>query len=275
MRPLFQSKVTRRAFLGVGVAALATGGVAGRREMYSLDLPEYDVPIAGLSSALDGFRIAQISDLHRGPLVSEDWLHECVDRCNDLRPDAVLLTGDFISIRASYIDSCAEALKRLQASHGCYAVLGNHDHWEGADRITQGLQAAGVEVLTNQNTRLGEGLHLVGVDETWVGHPDRHAAFLGVPNDAHPLVMTHNPWQADAWIDRPMTMLCGHTHGGQVNIFGMRAIHAMRGLGYLSGWFDVGPGKLYVNRGVGVVTVPLRLGAPPEITLFRLRSAAA
>jgi len=265
--------MTRRGLLGGGTALLLDGSWQGAREVHALTVTEHEVAVPGLGAEFDGLRVAQLSDLHRGPLVAEKWLRACVARCNALQPDLVLLTGDFVSVSADYIHSCAPILSDLQAPWGRFAVLGNHDHWTGAEVILPALRSAGVEALTNAHTRLGEGLYLAGIDDCWTGEPDPRAALRGIPTDATPLVMTHNPYRAKRWIDRPMTMLCGHTHGGQINLIGSRVIQALRGLGYLSGWFELGRGRLYVNRGLGVVTVPLRIGAPPEITLFTLRAA--
>jgi len=108
--------------------------------------------LANLPGAFDGFTIAQLSDLHRGRVVGAGHLRKAARLTNDLRPDLVCLTGDYISGPAKHAASCAEVLGDLRAAHGVYAILGNHDHWANADGVSRELQRVGIDVLRNQWT---------------------------------------------------------------------------------------------------------------------------
>ena len=196
---------------------------------------------------------------------------------NSLRPDVIALTGDFVTRSSHYAISCAEILKDLNAPLGLYGTLGNHDHrcdnYTGAPAVTEIMATAGVQMLTNRNKRLENGLWLAGIDDQWIGAPDPAKAFTGIAPADPTICLTHNPEQFRFMPpEYRYTMLAGHTHGGQINIpyFSKRIIGSH--IRYKQGWFTEpkNGNRLYVSRGLGVVTIPFRFRASPEMTLFYL-----
>jgi predicted MPP superfamily phosphohydrolase len=158
-----------------------------------------------------------------------------------------------------------------------YAVLGNHDHWTDAQGATQALERAGVAVLANSHSTLSlrhTPLDVVGIDDAVTHHADVRRAFRGVRAGRSRIVLTHVPSIAERVGEHgPALALAGHTHGGHVHIPRVTA-HVFRRMGapYLKGYYDVGPIKLYVNCGVGASSVPIRAGAPSEVSVFTLRA---
>jgi predicted MPP superfamily phosphohydrolase len=240
------------------------------------------IVITKLPRAFDGFRIVQLSDIHHSPFLGVDEIAEAVYRANELKPDLVALTGDYVSHSRDYIDGCARALGMLRAQHGVFAVLGNHDHWTDAERMAASLTQQGIRVLVNENVRIGlKGAHicLAGVDDLMVRRDDLPRALRGASTGETRILLAHNPAiireAARAGVD---LVLSGHTHGGQINwrlLIGREDRKTARWLRrpsrrLMRGHAQLGSTQLYVNRGLGTVVVPLRYGCPPEITVIEL-----
>ena len=284
--------ISRRRFLKAAVGA-STGLAlyAGEIERHWIDVAYRDVHIAGLPSAFQGLRVAQMSDIHLDEFTEPFFLRHAVAKINSLRPDLVLLTGDFVSdgvttkqfaIEAGW--HCARILKSLECKQ-VYAVLGNHDELIDPHEITKALQSSGIPVLRNASIPLERGggrIWLAGLDDPVEGQPDPEKAIperiRNVPNE--PVVlMCHAPDYADLLLAHPAgtavdLMLSGHTHGGQVRLPFVGAMELpILGKKYVEGWFRFGRMQLYVNRGVGTVGLPFRFDCPPEITVFTLRNA--
>jgi len=240
-------------------------------------LCEHEVHSPRIHAALDGVRIGQISDIHVRTGVVPRRLHQAVEVMNALRPDFVVLTGDYVCLSPRPLPALTEALKALKVP--AYATLGNHDHWSDAKKVRRALADAGVDVLTNEHRvlRVRDGrLHLVGVDDSVTRHHDPEAAFKGVPEGATRVVLSHDPKSAD-FLHRygPALILSGHTHGGQVFFRKLTPYISERiGIKYLAGFFDVHGAKLYVTRGLGA-SLPVRYRAPMEVAHLTLRSGAA
>jgi uncharacterized protein len=240
------------------------------------------IVIRNLPLAFDGFRIVQLSDIHHSPFLGIEEIAEAVHRANELQPDLIALTGDYISHSRDYIDGCAQTLGMLRARHGVFAVLGNHDHWTDAEKMTASLTQQGIRVLVNENVRIGlNGSHicLAGVDDLMVRRDDLPRALRGANNNETRILLAHNPAiireAARAGVD---LVLSGHTHGGQINwrlLIGREDRKTARWLRrpsrrLMRGHAQLGSTQLYVNRGLGTVVVPLRYGCPPEITVIEL-----
>jgi predicted MPP superfamily phosphohydrolase len=233
-----------------------------------------------LPVGLHGFRIVQLSDLHLEPFTKPRHIERAVAACNALRPDLVALTGDFVTNTARPAGLLAELLSKLEAPHGVFACLGNHDFWSDAAVVERALTGQGIGVLRNETRllRTGRGdLSLAGLDSRYIGRPNLRSALVGW-RPGRPLVMLqHEPDVADDLAEAGVAalQLSGHTHGGQLCLLG-RPPHALRrarwGKKYLSGRYQVGSVQLYVNRGIGCVGVPLRVMCPPEITEVTLLS---
>jgi hypothetical protein len=239
-------------------------------------LCQQDVVSVRVHPTLDGLRIGQLSDIHVRTGVLPRRLHLAVEMMNELRPDFVVLTGDYVCLSPRPLPALTAALQKLRVP--AFATLGNHDHWSDADKVRGALRDAGVEVLTNEHraVRARSGtVHVVGVDDSVTRHHDPDAAFHGVPGDATSIVLSHDPKSADfLHAYGPALIISGHTHGGQVFFRKLTPYVSKRlGLKYLAGYFDVEGAKLYVSRGLGA-SVPLRYRAPMEVAQLTLRSAA-
>jgi hypothetical protein len=236
--------------------------------------------LPGLDPAHNGLRVAQLSDLHVGPRTARELIRAAVDEVNRFAPDLVVLTGDFLSHRKREVADLREQLGGLGAP--TVAVLGNHDVWVDPRGATAALRGHGYEVLENQWTTLrlrGAPLSIVGVGDHLTGREDVRRATAGLPARATPLVLAHGPRTADRLrsLERPLLCLSGHTHGGQINIpiLTPLLLGAIVREPYLQGRFELGQVQLYVNRGVGMSGIRVRVNAPPEVTLATLRAAPA
>lgn len=267
----------------VGLASLLVPGLVytyGRRiGRNRLVVERVDLPLPGLPPSLFGFRLVHMSDFHLHPYTKIDLVRRAVARANALRPDAVVLTGDYVLEEATAVWELGPALARLQAPHGVFAVLGNHDVARGPATIRAGLAAAGITVLDNAHRVLavGEGrLVIAGVENPGFGRPDLDAALAGAPPHAPRILLAHEPDFADIFMreGRVQVQLSGHTHGGQIRLPGRGPlVLPTNGRKYHSGLYRLGDGWVYTTRGVGVNGIPLRINCPPEITLLTLRAA--
>jgi uncharacterized protein len=243
------------------------------------------IQLPRLQKALHGFRIAQLSDLHIGPFMPEDQIRKYADMTNALKPDLIVLTGDFVTFDPATAPAVVRALAGLRAPLGVYGCLGNHDAWAGVeDWLTAAFAQAGVRMLRHQAVPInvpGGGFNLIGVDFQTRRHFGRSPVvgqFLqGVDRLMAPdrvnILLSHNPDTFDRAAEMGIDFsLAGHTHGGQAALeFISPEIAPSRLMTpYVSGHFQKPGGQLYVNRGIGTIGVPIRLGAPPEISVFEL-----
>jgi len=270
----------------VGGLALYAGEIA----RHWIEVSSRDVFLPSLPSAFDGFRIAQISDIHMDEFTEAFFVRDVVNRVNSLNPDAVFLTGDFVTselaprkfaIGAGW--QCAGILNQLTCRQR-YAVLGNHDVMIGADAVSEALTDNDILVLRNYYMpleRSGGRIWLAGLADPVQGLPDPEAtipaAIRNIPQE--PIVLLcHAPDYVDDLLTLPSgqavsLMLCGHTHGGQIRLplIGPLVLPQM-GRKYVEGWFRFGRLQMHVNRGIGTVGLPFRLDCPPEISMLTLRS---
>ena len=282
-----KSTISRRRFLQL--SALAAGGglvaYAGLWDRHYLEIIEQTIRLRRLPQAFHGLRIAQVSDIHYDEYAEPSFVREVVRRINTLHPDVVVLTGDFVtdglqprhrSALLSY--PCAEILSGIQCPHR-FASLGNHDTLVGWEVVVDALKVHGIPTLLNNSLpveRDGARLWFAGIRSSSEDFPELHEAMptLAAPNEPV-ILLAHEPdyalHAAKYGVD---LMLSGHTHGGQIRlpIFGTPGSMLPRGGRlFVRGYFNVGPLQLYVNRGIGTVTVPMRFRCPPEITLFTLQ----
>jgi predicted MPP superfamily phosphohydrolase len=232
-----------------------------------------DLPIDQLPPALEGFTIAQLSDLHLGVPLTYRAIRRAVAAVESARPDLIVLTGDYITYDR-HLPLLRAALAPLAAPHGILAIFGNHDHWTDLPAITRLLQDLGIEVLVNRHRTLAVGdaqLVIAGVDDIWDGAPDLDAALAGAPAGAPVILLAHSPDFADeAARSCAAVQLAGHTHAGHIRLPGLGALFLPRhGIRYDRGLWRVGNMWLYVSQGLG--GWPIRIGCRPEATLFTLR----
>jgi hypothetical protein len=245
--------------------------------------------LRGLPREMDGIRVAHLSDIHHGCWMPLEQVERVVAQANALRPDLVLLTGDYVHQSPAYIDPVARALGALRARMGAVAVLGNHDWWEGAPRMRQALAAAGIPLVDNGRLvltpegrlepRAERGLCIAGIGDLWEDETDFAAALDGVPDAMPRLLMSHNPDAAEedalsrgGW--RVDLMLSGHTHGGQVWVPGLGhpVVPSRYGQKYAGGLVQGPACPVLVSAGIGMAVLPVRFATPPEIIELTLRA---
>jgi uncharacterized protein len=291
------SLVTRRKFLRTGAAGTALGAAAlvGDGVIFEPNRPRLvsiDVPLARLHESWDGFRIAQLSDLHYDDYFSVVPLRRAIVMVNDLVPDLIVLTGDFVTSplrerrrrsmperreAAKAIEPCALLLTQLRAKSGVVAILGNHDLDTDPGRITSVLESHGIRVLKNQSLpleRQGNRLWVAGVDDILDGKPDLGLALKAIPPAEPVVLLAHEPDWADYAAKYPVDLqLSGHSHGGQIRIPFIGAPYLPElARKYPWGLRRIGLLTLYTNSGIGTIRIPVRFDCPPEITLFTLRA---
>ncbi len=272
-----------RAWLGVGGSQLAVVGgamvvllIGLWRARRPATVRVVAVPITGLPSDLEGFRIAQLSDLHVGPTLKRDFVERVVDTTNGLQPDLIALTGDVADGFPPALRDEVAPLAGLEAPHGKYFVTGNHEYyWDAAGWVRE-LEALGFSALMNghQVIRRGTGrIVLAGVTDLSSGGLPGHAsdpaaAVAGAPESDVRVLLAHQPKSAFAARAAGYDLqLSGHTHGGQYFPFNL-LVRLFQP--FVAGLHRLEAMWLYVSRGTGYWGPPLRLGAPAEITLIQL-----
>jgi predicted MPP superfamily phosphohydrolase len=275
--------LTRREFLR-GAAALPLLGVSAVSAYASLMEPrsyvvrETDIFVRELPEAFEGFRIAQITDVHHSRIVSIGQVRRVVEIAMRTKPDLIALTGDYTTSYRRYIEPCAEALGALSAPEGVWAVLGNHDHYTDPLLTVRALKRHRISVLENTNTVIRRGsdtLQLAGIgDWTWA-RADWARSLYGIDKSRPTVMLSHQP----VVIDLPeiagiSLILSGHTHGGQVSLpLVGPPLRFGRDFRYVRGLYEKNGTQLYVSPGTGVIGLPLRFGVRPEISVLKLRRA--
>jgi predicted MPP superfamily phosphohydrolase len=236
-----------------------------------------DVPVEGLPPALEGFTIAQISDLHVGPTIKRPFVEKVVARVNRLEADMVAITGDLVDGSVRDLAHHTEPLGALVSRHGTYVVTGNHEYYSGAHAWIRELRRLGTRVLLNEHVVIehdGASIAVAGVTD-WSAHhfdpshrSDPRAAANGAPANATKVLLAHQPRSAHHAVGAGYHLqLSGHTHGGQFwpwNLF-VRLQQP-----FTAGLERVGDMWVYISRGTGYWGPPMRFGIPSEITRIRL-----
>jgi predicted MPP superfamily phosphohydrolase len=266
----------RRVFLKAGVGGLAAApflfsgygaAYAGRNHV----LAEISLPFGCL------LRVAQLTDIHAGIFMTRDMMRRYVDQVIALQPDLFVLTGDYISNSTVFFPGFVEEMARVRAPCGTFATMGNHEHWYGEIGYYRSLfERHGIHLLQNANRliRTERGAFAVaGIDDLRWGQPNLAEALRGLNPTVPTLLLSHRPeiFPEAAAYRIPLT-LSGHYHGGQVKLrlpggdFSLAHLRTP----YPEGLYRIGASHLYVSRGIGTTFTPVRLNAPPEVTLFQL-----
>lgn len=286
------SVMTRRAFFGKAGWSLSAVpyvmvGNGMYRTLYDFQVYELDVVIPNLPRAFEGMRLAQLSDIHAGSFPDHRPFEE-VRRILDMhKPDMIAITGDFVNAKPAELAVIDRELQRLRAPEGVFASLGNHDHYntdaEHAD-LVKAIRSRGIDLLVNERRVLTAGserLVIAGTDNT--GFKQRFARLEQALGDATEedavILLAHDPtfWEREVVGSPVGLMLAGHTHGGQlgVQLMGFEWSPAQYVYKQWAGLYAIGEQHVYVNRGIGTVGPPMRIGIPPEITMLTLRRPAA
>jgi predicted MPP superfamily phosphohydrolase len=242
-----------------------------------------DVRLKRLPEAFEGFRIAQISDIHFGPNMGAAGVEHAVRLAQSFHPDLLALTGDFVShplgqpngkAGGRFVEPCADVLARWKDVR-MVAILGNHDHWNDAGIVAAGLRERGVPVLRNAAFALERGqdrVWIAGIDDAFVGAADLNLSLRGIASNETTVLLAHEPDFADYASRFPVDLqLSGHSHGGQVRLPGLGALILPElARKYPMGLNRVGDLQVYTNVGLGVVNPPVRFLCPPEVTLLTL-----
>lgn len=270
--------LTRRRFLKIAAGSVAGAGIASALygyflEPYRVAVEQHILRFAPGKNPPSGLRMVHLSDLHRSEVVPDSYLLECFSKANQLNPDLVVMTGDYITSGSKWSDSLGDLLASLQASLGIYATLGNHDggQWAGFDTlpVREELEKAGIRVLTNESVALehtGKPFTVVGLGDLWAGDFDPSKSFEGVKADRFTIALSHNPDTITALQEfNANIILCGHTHGGQVRIplLGPLVL-PVKDKRFSAGIYRVGEQIAYVNRGIGLLR-RIRFNCRPEI----------
>ncbi|MBX3281553.1 MAG: metallophosphoesterase [Acidobacteria bacterium] len=245
-------------------------------EATTLSLERIDIRLGRLPKKLDGLKCVHLSDIHHSPLTELKHIERAVKFANRLKPDIVLLTGDYVSHDSDYIAPVAETLAKLRSPMGTFACLGNHDHWTDAAMVTELFRGEGITMLVNEGLRLGDddgaSFWLGGVDDHMVGQTDIAAALTGSYPDEVKILLAHNPVIFRQAVKKHVDLtLSGHTHGGQVKLRDKEK-NMIRRRKLSSGLHERNSSQIYITRGIGTVVLPVRYQCPPEITLLTLRS---
>jgi predicted MPP superfamily phosphohydrolase len=277
-RPRWEDTLYELFYLPVRVVArLPLLTTKAYEEARSISITQTSIGMRQWPSALDGMRVAFLSDMHASPQTPCDFIERVVDETNRLQPDLILLGGDYVTRGTEYIRPMAEVLGRLRAPLGVFAVMGNHDYRAGPALIRSALKQVGIVDVTNSGRWLrldGSRLRIAGVGDLWHDQQDLKTALSGVTDNDPVILLSHNPDYAMRLTDRRVDLvLSGHTHGGQIRLPGVGPLitNSKYGTRLLNGLVTLDSLQLYVTRGVGTVVVPLRYGSPPEIALLTLR----
>jgi len=269
-------------FRAVGVVALvAPAALLALRQGLALPaVKRIEIQLPGWPVALDGLRIAQISDIHFGPILGRDFATYLRDEVNSLEPDLIAITGDLVDGPVGKHGDAVAPFADLRAPLGRYFVTGNHDHYSGARSWVDRVAALGITVLRNEHRVIetrGTSFVLAGVDDhrsrqmPGEGGEDLERALEGIAPERPIVLLAHDPTTFKKASRRGVELqLSGHTHGGQIWPFKYFVRLAMP---FVAGLYRRGDATLYVSRGTGFWGPPMRLGAPAEITEITLRSA--
>jgi len=266
----------RRRFLQAGVGGIASvpfilSGYGATVEAKTHQVQKLTVPFGR------SLRVVQLTDLHAGIFMTRQEIRRYADQAAALQPDLFVLTGDFISTSISFLPGCLEEMARVQARYGTFATLGNHEHWYGELSDLQAIfRNCGIPLLhnTHQVIQTKQGPFAVaGIDDMRSGRPDLDEAVAGLDSSVPTILLSHRPEIFPRAAARGISLtLSGHYHGGQVKLRlpgGDLSLAHLR-TPYPEGLYRTETCYLYVSRGIGTTFTPVRLNAPPEVTLIHL-----
>lgn len=246
-------------------------------EPHWLEQKIYTIASPEIPASFHNMKIVFLSDLHHGAFLSINRLKRVVEKVNRLAPDLVLLGGDYLYGSAKHLNPCFRELAKLKATFGVYGVLGNHEHRKGPDLARQCMAEAGIHLLDNRAYWLekeGEKIKVGGVGDYYHDTPDLTPTVQDVTAADFVILVTHNPdYVEEMETDKIDLVFAGHTHGGQVTLFGLWAplTHSRYGQKYRTGLVSRGKMSVIVSNGVGTIIPPVRFFARPQIIMVELK----
>lgn len=265
---------------GAAIAGITAAGLVGYGTTVALGPPSVTrVPIAlrKLDPRAAGCRIALISDIHLGPILGRSFTQRIVDMINDENVDAVGIAGDLVDGSVEHIADAAAPLAGLRSTHGTFFVTGNHEYYSDYQEWVDFLPSLGMRVLRNERAEIthnGGTFDLAGINDAtgyqWQDPGDVGVAMAGRDPDRAAVLLAHQPVDLEDAVAHDVDlMLAGHTHGGQLTPFELLVTLQQ---GAVAGMYQRGGTKMYVTRGAGFWGPPVRVGAPPDITIVELRT---
>ncbi len=297
---LFQSRRKFIANTGAVVAAIPFTGIlyGVTKGKYNFKIHQVEIAFKDLPKQFDGIRITQLSDIHSGSFDDRQAVQHAVDLANEQNSDVMFFTGDLVNNRSDEMDTWMDVFSKLKAPMGVYSILGNHDYgdyvtWPSAEAKQANMEKLyviekqlGFKLLRNENTKIernGAFIELLGMENWGTGgfskYGDLKKTIEGTQPDSFKILLSHDPthWEQQV-MDHPVHIhltLAGHTHGAQlgVEIPGIRFSPAQFRYKRWAGLYLENNKYLYVNRGLGFIGFPGRVGIWPEITVITLKSA--
>lgn len=246
-----------------------------------IEIVPIELAIPQLDQAFDEFKMVQISDLHTSKFMPPERLDKIITLVNQQHPDAIAITGDIITEGSDFdAEQLTLKLSQLKSKSLTIAVLGNHDHWwENLDKLKQVLANSKINLLNNQVSIIERGskkLAFAGLDDPYWGKADLPKTIAQLPDQIAAILLVHEPdyIEESAKTHKFALQLSGHSHGGQIRIpFFQPLVLPYKGKKYFVGLNKVEDTLSYTNRGLGMTSLPLRIGSRPEITVFTLHPA--
>jgi hypothetical protein len=245
-------------------------------ETYWIQIVPTTVSSNLLPAEFSGKKIVFISDIHCGNNFDPARLGKIAGQINSLKPDIALFGGDYVDRDGKYTDACFEEMAKIEAPLGKFGILGNHDAEVGTENITKAMISAGITPLANGNRKIVIGssvITIAGTDETWYGNPDGAKAMENASPFA--IYLSHDPWYLEQYRPAARILLAGHTHGGQVTLFGIPFAGLVHGRNYKyeKGIFQEPGRTIIVTNGIGATVLPIRFFARPQINLIILENS--
>jgi predicted MPP superfamily phosphohydrolase len=281
-------KLTRRKFFKrvarISILPVGIGLYTWRIEPHWLSFTHRDLPLPNLPAELENKTLIHISDLHTGTQVDSNYIINSLKKINQLKPDILAITGDFISYDSSHqFDELSRVMEHLPSTTlGTFGILGNHDYGHGwrqdevAGEVAKRVKNSGIQLLRNQSANL-KGLNIAGIEDFWAPHFITKDIANAFPDDSPSLILSHNPDSADhkALAEAKGYMLCGHTHGGQCKPpFLPPPLLPVQNKRYVSGEIKIREDlTMYINKGLGYL-IRVRFNVRPEVTVFTLKKLA-
>jgi predicted MPP superfamily phosphohydrolase len=246
-------------------------------EPYWIKITKIPFAHSDIPPVFDGAKIVFVSDIHHGPFFARWRVASMVAKMNQLHPDIVIFGGDYVHRDQKYIVPCFEELQHANATYGRFGVLGNHDHWENADLTWQQMQRAGITILDNQAIWIKKGqerIKIGGIGDLWEDTQDLTPTLNDTTEEDFVILVSHNPDYAELLHTQKIdVILSGHTHAGQVTLFGQWAplVPSRYGQKYRTGFIQTPNVQVIVTNGIGTITPPVRFFARPEIIIMTLK----